>query len=101
MFVSGHMTRLYLCLRCEYWYVTLDWNTKSVVIIDHRLYRYSDLDRLEIEDVEREMETQKQLEEQAKSDQGAASKEDAKEEENLEEMLPPVVEGRWTSPGYI
>jgi len=37
----------------------------------------------------------------AKSDQGAASKEDAKEEENLEEMLPPVVEGRWTSPGYI
>ncbi|XP_052213550.1 regulator of nonsense transcripts 2-like isoform X2 [Dreissena polymorpha] len=61
-----------------------------------------DLDSLDIEDVEREMETQRQLEEQEKSDQGSpGAKEGAvKEEETTEQLLPPVVEEYVNSKKY-
>ncbi|XP_052781372.1 regulator of nonsense transcripts 2-like isoform X2 [Mya arenaria] len=51
-----------------------------------------EMENLEIEDVEREMETQKQLEEQAQSDPSGGGKEEGKEEEDSEQLLPPVVE---------
>ena len=53
------------------------------------IWNISDMSNLEIEDVEREMETEKQLAEAENQDKGD------KQEEHKEEMeLPPIVEGR-------
>ncbi|XP_060600449.1 regulator of nonsense transcripts 2-like, partial [Ruditapes philippinarum] len=52
-----------------------------------------DMENLEIEDVEREMETQQQLAEEQNKDE-AKTPDDGKEEEaTMEQILPPVVEG--------
>ena len=84
-----------------------------LLVFIYRLIHYyllshyiTDMDNLQIEDVEREIETEKQLaeqekksEEEMKKEEGSSSSREGKEEEGkdsgvLEQLLPPVVEGK-------